>query len=176
MLFLAFLNEQALCLIDHRKDSAFGYLRDVQKPGDRNIDVKGFMLAVFENEVIAAANGACDATEAGMENDKENVDPSCQLVCPISYILMTDDHVLAADVRAAIDAWFESNSWGSIPLRKNSPMAHEKMTQLTFFPSKAIPVTARNAAGASSRASFGNHLHNRYFTEKGSCWLPAFFF
>jgi hypothetical protein len=79
---------------------------------------------VFKNAVITAANRACDATNVGTENDKENVDPSCQVVCPISYVLVSDDYVLAGDARAVIDAWFESSSWGSIPLRKNS--------QLTF--------------------------------------------
>jgi hypothetical protein len=146
MLLLAFLNEQAPCLkrsperfciwhIDSEDNANFddlakvlssqvSYLGDVQKPGDRNIDVKGFMLIVFKNAVITAANRACDATNVGTENDKENVDPSCQVVCPISYVLMADDYVLAGDARAVIDAWFESSSWGSIPLRKNS--------QLTF--------------------------------------------
>jgi hypothetical protein len=75
------------------------------------------------SKMRSSSNRACDATHAGTENDKKNVDHSCELVCPISHMLRTDDHVLAA-------------------------------------PNKAVLVMARNAAEASSRASFRDHLHN----------------
>lgn len=153
-------------LVDAMSQDA--YLRDVLQPGNGTVGVKGFKLAIFEKAAMDAANCAFD-NGPNLEADKEHRDPSFELICPISYSLMTDDPVIAADghtyERAAIEMWFQkqqaeisvamrqlsmgSNSQQALAIVQRgvlSPLTHEKMAHLHLIPNHALRALAKDTS------------------------------
>jgi hypothetical protein len=144
------------------------YLRDVLQPGDGNVGVKGFKITVFEKAAVDAANCAFD-NGPKPEVDKERREPPFQLICPISYALMTEDPVIAADghsyERAAIEMWFQkqqaeiilamrqlstgSHSQQALAIVQRgvlSPLTDTKMAHLHLIPNHALRTLARDAS------------------------------
>jgi hypothetical protein len=186
---LAFLKEQKGCLkgspasfhrwlvetedittLDDLVDAMMhdAYLRDVLQPGDGDVGVKGFKIAIFKKAAMDAANCAF-GNGPNSEADKERREPPFELICPISYALMTEDPVIAADghsyERAAIEMWFQKQqaeiflamrelSMGSHSQQSHaivqrgvlSPLTHAKMAHLHLIPNHALRTLARDAS------------------------------
>jgi hypothetical protein len=153
------------------------YLQKVLQQGNGSVGIKGFKRAAFKKAVLSAASAGLDKTTAATDGSSRGSSPNYppELVCPISYVLMTNDPVIASDgftyERAAIEAWFERQrisieaAWeeiaaGSPSLQLHqiyergvvSPMTTEKMPHLHLTPNHAVRNMARDIARPSKSA------------------------
>jgi hypothetical protein len=128
--------------------------------------LKGFKKAAFKKAVAVTqctGGGYNIATESipfqnGISHHSNSpgtpLDGPQELYCPISFVLMSDDPVVASDAftyeRGAIENWFgrPENSQGV-----RSPLTGELLTSLDLMPNKTVRVMAREFAQNSIELS-----------------------